>query len=245
MLELTVFWVHRRVKYAIRDMPPTLHTLQIKMINSGGPAWLHEHWDYRKIKFWDSFFRSCNALHDFKKFPKIFFRPVMLFVWMVCHDTKMNSSGISNMCDVFDGGYAPLIFLESKQEADPYELFAGWREEGKANRQETQFVLPYLPCENSREVLLCISPRIPHANRFLRSFSGRFFPEHFLWESLNGGLANGGFRCLSRIVHDCLRLLPFCDESSLRKGPKKGTKVHNCRRLRARVALSPHLRAPI
>ena len=33
-------------------------------------------------------------------------------------------------------------------------------------------------------------------------------------ESLNGGLANGGFRYLSRIVHDCLRLSSFCDESS-------------------------------
>ena len=34
------------------------------------------------------------------------------------------------------------------------------------------------------------------------------------WESLNGGLANGGLRYLSTIVHDCLRLSSFCDESA-------------------------------
>ena len=33
-------------------------------------------------------------------------------------------------------------------------------------------------------------------------------------ESLDGGLANGGLRYLSTIVHDCLQLSPFCDESS-------------------------------
>ena len=33
-------------------------------------------------------------------------------------------------------------------------------------------------------------------------------------ESLNGGFANGGLRCLPTIVHDCLRLSSFCDESS-------------------------------
>ena len=35
-----------------------------------------------------------------------------------------------------------------------------------------------------------------------------------LRESLNGGLANGGLRYLCAIVHDCLRLSSFCDESS-------------------------------
>ena len=33
-------------------------------------------------------------------------------------------------------------------------------------------------------------------------------------ESLNGGLANGGLRSMSTIVHDYLRSLSFCDESS-------------------------------
>ena len=36
----------------------------------------------------------------------------------------------------------------------------------------------------------------------------------FSWESLNGGLANGGLRYLSTIVHDCLRLSSLWDESS-------------------------------
>ena len=50
-------------------------------------------------------------------------------------------------------------------------------------------------------------------------------------ESLNGGLANGGLRHLSTIAHNCLQLSSFCDESSLKKGAQKATKVHNCRRL--------------
>ena len=34
------------------------------------------------------------------------------------------------------------------------------------------------------------------------------------WENLNGGLANGGSRHLSTIVHNCLRVSSFYDESS-------------------------------
>ena len=45
------------------------------------------------------------------------------------------------------------------------------------------------------------------------------------------GLANGGLRYLSTIVHDCLQLPSFCDESSLQKWAPKATNVHNCRRL--------------
>ena len=47
-------------------------------------------------------------------------------------------------------------------------------------------------------------------------------------ESLNGGFANGGLRYLSTIVHDCLRLSSFCEESSPFKKTKTVTKVHNC-----------------
>ena len=57
--------------------------------------------------------------------------------------------------------------------------------------------------------------------------------------SLNGGLANGGLRHLSTIVHDCLRLSSFCDENSPRKGAQKATKVHNCRRLCANCGVWP------
>ena len=53
------------------------------------------------------------------------------------------------------------------------------------------------------------------------------------WERLNGGLANGGLRYLSTIVHDCLQLSSFCDESSPNKkgdpkGPQKCTIVDDC-----------------
>ena len=58
-------------------------------------------------------------------------------------------------------------------------------------------------------------------------------------ESLNGGLANGGLRHLSTIVHDCLRLSSFCDENSPQKGAQKATKVHNCRRLCANCGVWP------
>ena len=43
-------------------------------------------------------------------------------------------------------------------------------------------------------------------------------------ESPNGGLANGGLRHLSTIVHDCLRLSSFCDESSPWKWVQEGHK---------------------
>ena len=59
-------------------------------------------------------------------------------------------------------------------------------------------------------------------------------------ESLNGGLANGGLRYLSTIVHDCLRLLSF------RKGPERATKVRNCRQLCeiAESGLKPTFESP-
>ena len=45
-------------------------------------------------------------------------------------------------------------------------------------------------------------------------------------ESLQRGLANGGLRCLSTIVHDCLPLSSFCNESSpALLWPKRATKV--------------------
>ena len=48
-------------------------------------------------------------------------------------------------------------------------------------------------------------------------------------ESLNGGLANWGFKVLvSAIACDCRR---FVTKVPLRKGPEKATKAHNCRRL--------------
>ena len=40
------------------------------------------------------------------------------------------------------------------------------------------------------------------------------------WESLNGGLANGGLRYTSASDHDCLQLSSFCDKESLYKRPQ-------------------------
>ena len=45
--------------------------------------------------------------------------------------------------------------------------------------------------------------------------------------NLNGGLANGGLRYLSTIVHDCLQLSSFLTKVPLRKGPKG----HKCAQL--------------
>ena len=62
-------------------------------------------------------------------------------------------------------------------------------------------------------------------------------------ESLNGGLANGGLRYLSTIVHDCLRLSPFCDESRGPKRPQKCTIVDDCARI-AECGLKPPFESP-
>ena len=62
-----------------------------------------------------------------------------------------------------------------------------------------------------------------------------------------GGVRKWGLKVLA-ICHDCLRLVSFCDESPLRKGPQKAQKctiVDDCARKLQRVALSPHLRDPI
>ena len=55
---------------------------------------------------------------------------------------------------------------------------------------------------------------------FLRDIARTWLGWYMHRESLNGGLAhgglaNGGLRYSSTIVHDCLRLSSFCDESSL------------------------------
>ena len=64
-------------------------------------------------------------------------------------------------------------------------------------------------------------------------------------ESLNGGLANGGLRYLSTIVHDCLQLPSFRDEGSLKKGRKRATKIiDDCAQI-AENGPKPPLRAPI
>ena len=67
------------------------------------------------------------------------------------------------------------------------------------------------------------------------------------WESLNGGLANGGLRCLSTIVHDCLRLSSFRDESSPQKWapkrPQKCTIVDDCAQI-AESGLKPPFGSP-
>ena len=56
----------------------------------------------------------------------------------------------------------------------------------------------------------------------------------------NGGLANGGLRYLSTIVHDCLRLSSFCDESPPQKRASKSHKrAQNCRRLCANCRECP------
>ena len=64
---------------------------------------------------------------------------------------------------------------------------------------------------------------------------------------LNGGLANGGLRYLSTIVHDCLRLSSFCDESPPQKGaskkPQKCTIVDDCAQI-AKSVLKPPFESP-
>ena len=62
-------------------------------------------------------------------------------------------------------------------------------------------------------------------------------------ESLNGGLANGGLRYLSAIVHDCLRLSSFCYENSLYKRPRKCTIAHDCAQI-AGSGLKPPFESP-
>ena len=67
-------------------------------------------------------------------------------------------------------------------------------------------------------------------------------------EGLNGGLANGGLRYLSTIVHDCLQLSSFCDENSFYKRPRKCTIAHDCAQIAGSGLKhpfeSPHLDFP-
>ena len=65
----------------------------------------------------------------------------------------------------------------------------------------------------------------------------------FLSESLNGGLANGGLRYLSAIVHDCLQLPSFCDENSLYKRPRKCIIAHDYAQI-AGSGLKPPFESP-
>ena len=76
------------------------------------------------------------------------------------------------------------------------------------------------------------------------------YPRHqnyYIGESLNGGLTNGGLRYLSTIVHDCLQLSSFCDESSaLERGPKRPqncTIVDDCAQI-ADSGLKPPFESP-
>ena len=89
------------------------------------------------------------------------------------------------------------------------------------------FLFPVLFPANSRKSVLHLRQfRSPHGS------AERGHPDLFGFpcflpissESLNGGLANGGLRYVSTIVHDCLRLSSFCDESSLERGPKRPQK---------------------
>ena len=61
--------------------------------------------------------------------------------------------------------------------------------------------------------------------------SNRKFQIAIHGKSLNGGLAHGGLRYFSTIVHDCLWLSSFWDESFPQKRAQKTAKVHNCTRL--------------
>ena len=86
-------------------------------------------------------------------------------------------------------------------------------------------------------------------NNFLNSFQGDYqiFSQCNNLESLNGGLANGGLRYLSTIVHDCLRLSSFRDEKfPLERGPKgpqKCTIVDDCAQI-AESGLKPQFAKP-
>ena len=65
------------------------------------------------------------------------------------------------------------------------------------------------------------SPSLPQnsVSSLLRNSTHKTVTEHSSRESLNGGLANRGWRDISTIVHDCLQLSSFCDASSPLKGP--------------------------
>ena len=66
-----------------------------------------------------------------------------------------------------------------------------------------------------------------------RETKARLYCSPLLRESLNGGLANGGLRCLSTIVHDCLHLSSFSTKVTLLESDPKGHKCAqscaNCR----------------
>ena len=53
----------------------------------------------------------------------------------------------------------------------------------------------------------------------------------------------GGLRYFSEIVHDCLQLSSFGDESSLYKRPQKRTIAHDCARI-AGSGLKPAFDSP-
>ena len=81
------------------------------------------------------------------------------------------------------------------------------------------------------------SPLFVHSSLFV-SFLVSLFS--LLWGSPNGGLANGGLRCLSTIAYDCRTKVPL---RKVPKGPQKCTIVDDCAQI-AESGLKPPFESP-